>query len=190
MTRTLLAAIFLTLFSHTAWADSRLDDQDDKILAAQCAKARPSHKREFAYYPAEIVSIGKYGAAITQVVRRKFWQTAGGNNGWGKERKYTTYMYVECFWHNVRKGEYNIAPAYALYHYEGGELPHMVAYAEQSYTNLSGEFVYEKDFYNFDGEFEPSSFYAYFYAFSDEASKAYDSRKFRDFGLWSAEGHQ
>ena len=89
MTRTLLTAIFLTLLSQTAWADSRLDDQDDKILAAQCSKARPSHKSEYAYYPAKVVSIGTNGANITQVVRRKFWKTTGGNNGWGKEKKHT-----------------------------------------------------------------------------------------------------
>ena len=142
MTRTLLTAIFLTLFSQTVWGEtSKLSKEENRSYARSCFNLvvhdafrlqKFDLSNGYSYWPSTIENIDSSGADISTIIELKRQKKSGGNNGWGQETTKEVSRYAECIFTDVAKGNFP-EPDYFLYYFAKGEVSRLV---KQSYFGL------------------------------------------------------
>lgn len=191
ITKLFYFCLFIFTFVSASFADERINDDDDKVLARECYKSRTGGESSYSYWPAEIVEIDSSGATIKQIIRKKWHKERGGNNGWGEAEKYTRYEYHECFWHDVEKGKYDNRPSFVLVHWKTGELPSIYSYVESSCVSALCKYRQTEGFEKFEGQMrDDTSFYEHYYHNLWAVSAAYENRELSGSRKYEEGGHK
>ena len=147
MTRILLTAIFLTLFSQAAWAEAiKLSGEENKGFARACHKLvvyevigakNFVEPQKYSYWPTEVEDIDSFGADVSTIIKLKRLITSGGNNGWGQETQKTIPRYFECISTRVAKGQFP-EPDYFLDYWGQGM---STAYVKTEFSRRGNELI-------------------------------------------------
>ncbi len=111
-------------------------------------------------------------------------RTEGGDNGWGEEKKFTEYRYIECHWLYIAKGEYDERPAYIAWYSDTGNLPILEIFK----TKTCKDFVCDNEIHYY-WTSNPTFEFNYYWTYSYDYYSRYDDVK-NDLKPWNGKRYK